>query len=76
MSDLVEKWFKDKKLTYHNIWECTDTAFEPGTYSWVLFFTAADIDPTYEYGIAGSVEEAEQGIKDVITTYLKNKDLL
>ena len=76
MSDLINEWYSNKKLTYHNIWECTDTAFEPGTYSWVLFFTAADIEPTYEYGIAGSIEEAEQGIKDVIKTYLNNKDLL
>ena len=76
MTDLVESWYKDKKKTYSNIWKCNDTQFPEGTYSWVLFFTGADINPTYEYGISGSKQEAEFDIKKVIKSYLEGKDLL
>ena len=76
MADLIEEWYKDKKLTYHNIWKCNDTQFPEDTWSWVLFFTEAVIDPTYEYGIAGSEEEAVAGIKQTIKTKLKSRGLL
>ena len=76
MTDIIDSWYRDKKLTYHNIWKCNDTQFPEGTWSWVLFFTEAVIDPTYEYGISGSEEEAEEDIKKLIGTHLKNRGVL
>ena len=76
MSELVNEWFNSKKKTYWKAWECNDTNHPEGTWSWVLFFTSADLDPTYHYGIAGSESEAHSEIKWAIESYLDRRDML
>ena len=76
MTNKIDEWFNDKKKTYWKTWECNDTDHPPGTWSWVLFFTGADLDATYHYGISGSEAAARVDIKEAIGIHLHNKSML
>ena len=76
MTEQIDEWFNSKKKTYWKVWECVGNDHPPGTWSWVLFYTGADYDGSYDYGIASSEADAHNEIKWAIGTHLQNNNLL
>ena len=74
--ELVEQWMNDKNKTYWNCWQCLNGDYTEGTWSWVLFWTADEVDTTYESGLAGSEIECKLCIKEEIIRRLKKEGLL
>ena len=72
----IDEYYKNRKLTYHKTWNVTDTQFPEGAVHWILYILEDETHAPYHYGVESTEAEAENEIRWVIGSYLKNNNLL
>ena len=69
---LVEKWFNDKKKTYHKCWKIDNDDW----WCWALFFTDDAITGNYHTGTMQNEGKCICEIKTAIGIELKRRNLI